>query len=122
MFFSTRRSTGGAASRPRQWPCCSKAKVSRSCASATPPSEADRLDALPFSTPTYCSNLMRTNVIADYLDKLYTDVNMAYYIDQKHDVDDDSSMDMVYLVVIIALIVYMLFSGPGDRGRQRNDA
>jgi len=50
---------------------------------------------------------MRTNVMADYLDKMSTDI---YHISQ---IEEDETEALIQLAVIILILVYMFFCGGG---------
>ena len=48
---------------------------------------------------------LRTNVMADYLDKLSTDVNYITYIEET-----DEDVCYLQVIIVIGIIIYMFFS------------
>lgn len=63
-------------------------------------------------TRIHCNNadFMRTNMMADYLDKLSTDINYITYLEQED--TDDNLMSYLHLLIIIFLLCYMFISKP----------
>lgn len=57
----------------------------------------------------YGSDYFRTNMMADYLDKLSTDINYITYMEEE---DCDSSMAYLNMIIVIVLLLYMFLQRP----------
>lgn len=55
------------------------------------------------------ADFLRTNMLADYLDKMSTDVNYITYIEE-----EDDHQSYIQLLVVIAIIIFMFYA-PKDR-------
>lgn len=55
------------------------------------------------------SDFLRTNMLADYLDKMSTDVNYIAYIEEEEDYQS-----YFQLFIVIAIFIYMFYA-PKDR-------
>ena len=65
----------------------------------------------PLPMPCNYSNnkdFIRTNVMADYLDKMSTDI---YHISQ---IEEDETEAWIQLAIIIVILIYMFMSGNKD--------
>ena len=54
---------------------------------------------------SYDAIFMRTNMMADYLDKMSTDINYITYLDD----EENDSCAYFQLLLIICLLIYMFF-------------
>ena len=66
----------------------------------------------------YGSDYLRTNMMADYLDKMSTDINYITYLD---DDDTDNSESYIQLIIIIAILLYMFWSSSNKNKDKDND-
>lgn len=55
------------------------------------------------------ADFLRTNLLADYLDKLSTDVNYISYIEE-----EDDHQSYIQLFIVIAIFIFMFYA-PKDR-------
>lgn len=63
------------------------------------------------SQGSYDSDFLRTNVMADYLDKLSTDANYIAYTEDL----EENPMQYIQACVVIWILVYMYFANWGDK-------
>jgi hypothetical protein len=63
------------------------------------------------------SDFLRTNVMADYLDKMSTDIN---YITYTEDLVEDDGLQYFQMCIIIGIIIYMFLCG-GPPATSDND-
>lgn len=59
--------------------------------------------------PKCDADFLRTNMLADYLDKMSTDVNYITYIEE-----EDDHHSYIQLLIVIAIFVFMFYA-PKDR-------
>lgn len=52
------------------------------------------------------SDFAKTNVLSDYIDKTYTDVNYVSYIEE----DGDEGAAVLQVCIIVAVLVYMFWA------------
>lgn len=73
-----------------------------------PETERDR-EAVNASSCSYGADYLRTNMMADYLDKLSTDINYITYFE---DEDSDTSMAYWNAVIVILILMFMFINRP----------